>query len=174
MTSPVGSLSSVTFTDEMLLLRLKDFRFQRYQSGTQELIGPSCEMTASKLKYFNSGRKLRRCKCVAHIASPQTPQTRRPEKYRVYRSHMCLYVDFSWDSVARKNSFAFGVNAPLHTHTHTHTFPQTWLSNYPKCSGLLGSCRDLGSSPLFQLHSNSSSSVLTDSKGGCRSVVLPL
>jgi len=48
-----------------LLLRLKDFRFQRYESGTQELIGPSSEMTASKLKYFNSRRKMRRCKRVA-------------------------------------------------------------------------------------------------------------
>jgi len=91
----------------MLLWRLKDFRFQRYESGTRELIGPSCEMTASKLKYLNSGRKLRRWKRVAHIASPQT---RRSGKYRVYRSHTRLYVDFSWDSVARKNSFAFGVN----------------------------------------------------------------
>jgi len=71
-----------------LLLRLKDFRFQRYESGTRELFGPSCEMTASKLKYFNSGRKLRRWKRVGHIASPQTPQTRRPGKYCVYRSHM--------------------------------------------------------------------------------------
>jgi len=43
-----------------LLLRQEDFRFQRYKSGTQELIGPICEMTASKLKYFNSGQKLRR------------------------------------------------------------------------------------------------------------------
>jgi len=98
-----------------LLLRLKDFCFGRYESGTQEPIGPSCEMTASKLKYFNSGRKLRRwktrrCKRVAHIAPPQT---RRPGKYRIYRSHTRLYVDFSWDSVAQKNSFAFGVNAPL-------------------------------------------------------------
>ncbi|TNN64387.1 Zeta-sarcoglycan [Liparis tanakae] len=42
----------------ILLLRLKDFRFQLYESGTQELIGPSCEMTTSKWKYFNSGRKL--------------------------------------------------------------------------------------------------------------------
>jgi len=42
-----------------------------------------------------------RCKRVAH------------KKYRVYHSHTHLYVDFSWDSVARKNSFAFGVNAPL-------------------------------------------------------------
>jgi len=67
-------------------------------------------MTASKLKYFNSGRKLCRWKRVAHIASPQT---RRPVKYRVYRRHTHLYVDFSWDSVARKYSFAFGVNAPL-------------------------------------------------------------
>jgi len=72
-----------------LLLRLKDFRFQRDESGTQEPIGPSCEMTASKWKYFNSGRKLCRCKRVAHIASPQT---RRPGKYRVYRSHAGLYV----------------------------------------------------------------------------------
>jgi len=77
---------------------------QRYESRTQELIGPTCEMTASKLKYFNSGRKLRRCKRVAHITSTQT---RRLEKYRVYHSHTHLYVDFS---VARKNSFAFGVN----------------------------------------------------------------
>jgi len=52
-----------------LLLRLKDFHFQRYESGTQEPIGPSCEMTASKLKYFISGRKSRRCKRVAHIAT---------------------------------------------------------------------------------------------------------
>jgi len=95
------------------LLRLKDFRFQRYESGTQEPIGSSCEMTASKLKYFNSGRKLHRCKRVAHITSPQTPQTRNPGKYRVYRSHTRLYVDFSWDLVTRKNSFAFGVNAAL-------------------------------------------------------------
>ncbi|TNN73489.1 hypothetical protein EYF80_016279 [Liparis tanakae] len=87
-----------------LLLRLKDFRFQRYERRTQEPIGPSCEMTASKLKYFNLGRKLCRCKCVAHIASPQT---RRPDKYRVYRSHARLYVDFSWDSVTRKNSLRF-------------------------------------------------------------------
>ncbi|TNN57313.1 hypothetical protein EYF80_032502 [Liparis tanakae] len=36
-----------------LLIRLKDFRFQRYESGTQELIGPSCEMTASKCRYFS-------------------------------------------------------------------------------------------------------------------------
>ncbi|TNN62134.1 hypothetical protein EYF80_027624 [Liparis tanakae] len=35
-----------------LLLRLKDFRFQRYESGTQELIGPSCEMTASNSDYL--------------------------------------------------------------------------------------------------------------------------
>ncbi|TNN74440.1 hypothetical protein EYF80_015399 [Liparis tanakae] len=41
----------------MLPLRLKDFRLQHYESGTQELIGPSCETTASKLKYFNSGRR---------------------------------------------------------------------------------------------------------------------
>jgi len=63
-------------------------------------------MTASKMKYFNSGQKLRRCKHVGHIASLQT---RRPEKYR----HTRLYVDFSWDLVAQKNCFAFGVNAPL-------------------------------------------------------------
>ncbi|TNN40421.1 hypothetical protein EYF80_049408 [Liparis tanakae] len=31
-----------------LLIRLKDFRLQRYESVTRELIGPSCEMTASK------------------------------------------------------------------------------------------------------------------------------
>jgi len=55
----------------------------------------------------------------AKIAPPQTPQTRRPEKYRVYRSHKRLYVDFSWDSVARKNRFAFGVNAPLDSYTST-------------------------------------------------------
>jgi len=83
--------------------------FQRYESGTQELIGPSCEMTASKLKYFNSGRKWCRWKRVGHIASPQT---RRPGKHCVYRSHTRLYFDFSWDSVAQKNCFAFGVNAP--------------------------------------------------------------
>jgi len=38
---------------------------------------------------------------VAHIASPQ------PEKYRVYRSHTRLYVDFSWDSVERKKLHRF-------------------------------------------------------------------
>jgi len=48
--------------------------------------------------------------CAAGNASPTS---RRPEKYRVYRSHKRLYVDFSWDSVAWKNNFAFGVNAPL-------------------------------------------------------------
>ncbi|TNN55738.1 hypothetical protein EYF80_034038 [Liparis tanakae] len=63
-----------------LLLHLKDFRLQRYESGTQELIGSSCEMTSSKLKYFNS-LKTHRCKRVDHIASPQTPQTRRPGKF---------------------------------------------------------------------------------------------
>jgi len=85
-----------------LLLHLKDFRFQCYESGTQELIGPSCEMTASKLKYFQN------------CATGNAPlETRGPGKYCVYRSHTRLYVDFSWDSVARINSFAFGVNAPL-------------------------------------------------------------
>jgi len=69
------------------LLRLEDFRFQRDESGTQELIGPSCEMTASKLKYFNSGRKLRRWKRAAVNASATS---RRPEKYFVYRSHTRL------------------------------------------------------------------------------------
>jgi len=114
-----------------LLLRLKDFRFQRYESGTQELIGPSCEMTASKLKYFNSGsencaagntaletRRPHRVAPIASPQSPQSPQTRCPGKYRVYRSHTRLYIDFSWDSVARKNSFAFGVNAPLEAALH--------------------------------------------------------
>jgi len=68
-----------------------------------------------KIEIFQLGAKIaplkmRRCKCVAHIASPQTP---RPENYRVYLSHTRLYVDFSWDSVARKQTIAFGVNAPL-------------------------------------------------------------
>ncbi|TNN37186.1 hypothetical protein EYF80_052646 [Liparis tanakae] len=103
MTSPVGSLSSVTFTMK-LPLRLEDFRFQRYEIGTRELIGPSCEMTASKFKHFNSRRKLRCCKRDAHIASAQT---RRPGKYLVYLSHTRPYVDFSWDSVAWKKKFSF-------------------------------------------------------------------
>jgi len=47
---------------------------------------------------------------IAHIASPQRC---RPEKCCVYLSHTRLYVDFSWDSVARKNSVTFGVNVPL-------------------------------------------------------------
>jgi len=51
--------------------------------------------------------KTRRCQRVGNIASPQM---RRPGKYR---SHKRLYVDISWDLVARKNSFAFVVNAPL-------------------------------------------------------------
>jgi len=114
MTSPVGSLSSVTFTDEVTVTSER-LPLPALREKTQELIGPSCEMTASKLKYFNSGRKLRRWKRVAHIASPQMPQTRRPGKYCVYRSHKRLYLDFSWDSVAQKNSFAFGANAPLVT-----------------------------------------------------------
>jgi len=38
---------------------------------------------------------------------------RRPGKYRVYRSHTRLYVDFTWDWVAQLFFFAFGVNAPL-------------------------------------------------------------
>jgi len=46
-------------------------------------------------------------------AETASPQKRRQKKYRISRSHARLYVDFSWDSVARKNNVAFGVNAPL-------------------------------------------------------------
>jgi len=92
-----------------LLLRLKDFPFQRYESGSQELFGPSCEITTSKLKYFNSGQKLRRWKRKAVNASPTSRRPKRAARINITR----LYVDFSWDSVARKISFAFGVNAPL-------------------------------------------------------------
>jgi len=41
-----------------------------------------------------------------------SPTLRRPGKCCVHRSHTRLYVDFSWDSAARKNRVAFGVNAP--------------------------------------------------------------
>jgi len=112
-----------------LLLRLKDFRFQRYESGTSKrchwvhniIIYNICHCVHNiivhlvliqlrrdsddarsnsradwpelrdyrlKMEIFQLGAKIaplktRRCKRVAHIASPQT---RRPEKYRIYRS----------------------------------------------------------------------------------------
>jgi len=109
-----------------LLLRLKDFRFQRYESGISKrcycvhniivrlvLIQqrrdsdkaqsnsradwPELRDYRLKIEIFQLGAtvaplKTRRCKRVAHIASPQT---RNPEKYCVYRSHTRLYVDFS-------------------------------------------------------------------------------
>jgi len=97
-----------------LLLRLKDFRFQLRERNTRA-DWPGLRDDRLKVEIFQlwaeiAPLKMRRCKRVAHIASPQT---RRPGKYRVYRSHARLYVDFTWDSVARKNSFAVGVNAPL-------------------------------------------------------------
>jgi len=66
-----------------LLLRLKDFRFQCYESGTQEQIDPSCEMTASKLQFFNSGRKLCRWKCTAVNASPTSRRPKRPTRENI-------------------------------------------------------------------------------------------
>jgi len=98
-----------------LLLRLKDFRLQLRERNSRA-DWPELRDDRLKVEIFQLGAKIaplktRRCKRVAHIASPQT---RRLKKYRVYRSHMCLYIDFTWDSVAQKNSFAFGVNAPLH------------------------------------------------------------
>jgi len=38
-------------------------------------------------------------------ALPTSRRPKRPQKYCVYRSHARLDVDFSWDSVARKNRF---------------------------------------------------------------------
>jgi len=83
------------------------------RGATQELIGPSCEIITSKLKYFNLGRKLHRSKRGAVNASPTLLRPKHPKRAAWKNvSHARLYVHFSWDSVARKNRVAFGVNAP--------------------------------------------------------------
>jgi len=159
MTSPVGSLSSVTFTDEVTVtserLPLPAQRERNSRADWPELRDDRLKGEIFQLGVKIAPLKTRRPHRVAHIAWLQTPQTRRPGKYCVYRSHTRLYVDFSWDSVARKNSFAFGVNTPsgvtplchfhasvrhfryllkrlltishTHTHTHTQTAVHTWL-----------------------------------------------
>jgi len=113
MTSPVGSLSSVTFTDEVTVtperLPLPALRERNSRADWPELRDDRLKVEIFQVGAKIAPLKTRHCKRVAHITSPQT---RRPGKYRVYRSHTRLYVDFSWDSVARKNSLAFGVNAP--------------------------------------------------------------
>jgi len=113
MTSPVGSLSSVTFTDEVTVtserLPLPAQRERNSRADWPELRDDRLKVEIFQLRAKTAPMKTRRPHRVAPNASPQT---RWPEKYRVYRSHTRLYVDFSWDSVTRKNCFAFGVNAP--------------------------------------------------------------
>jgi len=91
---------------------------------------PELQNYRLKVEIFQLGAKIAAiktlvCKRVPHIA---LPQMRRPEKCCVYRSHTRLYVDFSWDSVARRNCVAFGVNAP-HLKAYMHIL-QGILINY--------------------------------------------
>jgi len=65
------------------------------RGATQELIGPSCEVIASKWKYFNSCRLKRATENV----SPQTQ--------RVFTSTL------HGISLPKKNRVAFGVNTAL-------------------------------------------------------------
>ncbi|TNN61340.1 hypothetical protein EYF80_028467 [Liparis tanakae] len=103
MTSPVGSPSSVTFTDEVTVtserLPLPALRERNTRADWPELRDDRLKVEIFELRAKIAPLKTRRCKRVAHIASPQT---HRPGKYHVYHSHKRLYVDFSWDSVARK------------------------------------------------------------------------
>jgi len=99
MTSPVGSLSLVTFTDEVTVtperLPPPALRERNSRADWPELRDDRLKVEIFQLRAVNA-----------------SPTSRRPGTYRVYHSHTRLYVDFSWDSVARKNSFAFGANAP--------------------------------------------------------------
>jgi len=53
------------------------------RGATQELIGPSCEMIASKLKYFNERQQLRRSKRAAVNASPTLRRPKHPARKNV-------------------------------------------------------------------------------------------
>jgi len=103
MTSPVGSHSSVTFPDEYITSPVPVLFSASHIRGIGELrvaanrkcvllvLVPSFNIIASKLKYFDLGRKPRhskRPKRAVRINAASIAATR---------------VDFSWEPVVRKN-----------------------------------------------------------------------
>jgi len=100
MTSLVYSHSSVTFTDEVTVMPER-LPLPALRERNTRADWPDLRDYRLKIEMFQLGAKIAPLK------------TRRPGKYRVHRSHTRLYIDFSWDSVARKNLIAFGENAHL-------------------------------------------------------------